>query len=215
MDFQQIPVGPVTVSLLAQEDRIVTHLRDHKKFEERSLATWAEICIKGKTALDIGGYSGLYAIAAAKLGCHAWAFEPMPLNMARLRHNARLNEVKIQTVECAISDVAGHAEITFNPKVVGMTAGASMVRKKGYRHPVVAVRIDDMNLTDVCAIKIDIERGEPAALRGAADTIARCRPKMIIEALGQAERDAVRAELPSFYEISEIMDVRNLLAVPC
>lgn len=214
MDIENIRVGPVTVSLLAQEDRIVFHIRDKKGFEPKSLAAWAAMCVRGKTALDIGGYSGLYAIAAAKLGCKAWIFEPMPLNVERIRANARLNGVKLEIAECVVSDVPGPTEITFNPKVVGLTAGASMVRKKGYRKPVNAITIDGMCLDDVCAMKIDVERGEPAVLRGAMATIDLCNPKLLVEALGPLERSAVEHDLPR-YRVESVLDVRNLLMVPC
>jgi len=215
MDMQNIGVGPVSVALMAQEDRIVRHIREKKTdFEPKSLAAWAAACRAGANALDIGSYSGLFAIAAAKLGCHAWAFEPMPLNMNRVRMNCLHNNVRIETAECVVSDRGGPTEITFNPKVVGLTAGASMVRKKGFKKPVMAITIDSMNLDDVCAIKIDVERGEPAVLRGAAETLARCRPIMLVEALGENERAAVMAEVPG-YRVEAVLDVRNLLMVPC
>lgn len=42
-------------------------------------------------------------------------------------------------------------------------------------------RIDDLGLTDVDAIFLDVEGFEIPALRGAADTIARCRPVIMAE----------------------------------
>lgn len=214
MDVEKIKVGPVTVSLFAQEDRIVSHIRNGKGFEPASLAAWASMCEKGKTVLDIGGYSGLFAIAAAKLGCKAWIFEPMPLNVERIRMNARINEVKIEIVECVVSDKPGETEITFNPNVVGLTAGASLVRKKGFKKPVRAITIDSMCLDDICAVKIDVERGEPAVLFGAYETLARCKPRMLVEALGNMEREAVMASVKG-YKVESVLDVRNLMMVPC
>lgn len=213
MDLEWIQVGPVKVALMAHDDRIVRHIREKKKpFEPKSLAAWASMCEKGKTALDIGGYSGLFAIAAAKLGCKAWCFEPMPLNLNRIRMNAIHNNVKFEIIGGVVSDVVGTLNLTWNDKVVGLTAGASLVRKKGYKMPVPSVTVDSMCLDDVCAIKIDVERGEPAVLRGARQTITRCRPGLIVEALGQSERSAVEEILPD-YVVWNVMDVRNLLMV--
>lgn len=214
MDVQEIQVGPVTVSLLAKEDRIVGHIRDGKGFEPASLTAWAEMCANGGTVLDIGAYSGLFAIAAAKMGCKVFAFEPMPFNAKRLRENAKRNGVEIDLAECVVSNSTGPTNITFNPNVVGLTAGASLVRKKGMKKPVHAVTIDSLMLDDVRAIKMDVERAEPLVLVGARNTLARCKPRMLVEALGETERAAVKTAVPS-YRIEGVLDVRNLLMVPC
>jgi len=214
MDMEWIKVGPVKVGLIAHDDRIVAHIREKKKpFEPKSLAAWADMCVKGKTALDIGGYSGLFAIAAAKLGCKVWCFEPMPLNLNRIRMNAIQNNVKFEIVAGVVSETVGKLDLTYNDKVRGLTAGASLVRKKGYKMPVASVTVDAMHLDDVCAIKIDVERGEPAVLRGAMATIDLCNPKLIVEALGEDERAAVQHEIPR-YRVESVMDVRNLLMSP-
>lgn len=214
MDSQEIQVGPVSVSLIAQDDRIVSHIRAGHGFEPQSLAAWADMCSSGGTVLDIGAYSGLFSIAAAKMGCQAQAFEPMPLNAARTRANAKRNGTDISLFEGCVSDRAGPIDLTFNPNVVGMTAGASLVRHKGVRKSVASVTIDGLGLSQVTAIKIDVERAESFVLAGAGETLKRCRPVMLVEALGSAERATVEAAIPG-YRVEAVLDVRNLLMVPC
>ena len=74
-----IPVGPVTVRLISEGDRIVGSLKDRGPFEPKSLAKWAELCAGGGTVLDIGAYTGLYAIAARLMGCRAIAWSALGL----------------------------------------------------------------------------------------------------------------------------------------
>ena len=73
-------VGAAAVELREDGDRICAHIAAGKTFETDSLRVWAELCGQGGTVLDIGGYTGLFSISAALLGCMVIAFEPMPVN---------------------------------------------------------------------------------------------------------------------------------------
>lgn len=208
-----IPVGPVTVRLISEGDRIVGSLKERGPFEPQSLAKWAELCAGGGIVLDIGAYTGLYAIAARLLGCHAIAFEPMPVNRARFRDNADLNHVSDKVNSEAVSDQCGESSIGYNP--IPFTAGASLLRKTGQFQPVRTLTIDSLNLPKVAAIKIDVERAEPLVLAGARETLARCRPAMLVEVLGQAEKDAVMAAVKGLgYIVVGLLDARNWLMLP-
>lgn len=213
--IQKVQMGSVAVQLFARDDRIVSHIRRGDGFEPQSRKLWGEWCAaaKGRTILDIGAYSGLFAIAAAMLGCKAIAFEPMPLNAERARKNARINKVEIAVAQAAVSNNTGTIDLTYNPKVDGLTAGASLIRKKGRQLTVKTLTIDELNLEDVAAIKIDVERAEPLALAGAKETLRRCKPKLLVEALGAEERKAVMAAIKG-YKLADVMDTRNLILLP-
>lgn len=206
-----IPVGPVTVRLISEGDRIVGSLKDRGPFEPESLAKWAELCAGGGTVLDIGAYTGLYTIASRLLGCHAIAFEPMPFNRSRFRDNCRLNSVSGGVNEEVVSEQVGETIITYNP--IPFTSGASLVRRRGTQLPVKSITIDSLSLPKVSAIKIDVERAEPLVLAGARETLERCRPAMLVEVLGDAEKAAVLAAVEG-YRVEGMLDGRNWLMLP-
>jgi hypothetical protein len=80
------------------------------------------------------------------------------------------------------------------------------------RVPVVTV--DLLDLHNVTAMKIDVERSEPQVLAGARKTIERCKPAIILEVLDDERRKAVRAALPG-YVVAYEMDERYWLLMPC
>jgi FkbM family methyltransferase len=136
----------------------------------------------------------------------------MGFNADRLEMNAVQNRVKIDLRRAAVSDREGEIDITWNSKVP-FTAGASLIRKKGPKLTVPTLTIDSLKLDQVTAIKIDVERAEPLVLAGARETLKRCKPLLLVEALGPDERAAVLASIKG-YKLADIIDVRNLVLVP-
>jgi FkbM family methyltransferase len=163
--------------------------------------------------LDIGAYTGLYAIAARLMGCHAIAFEPMIANRSRFVANAAMNGVSIKVSSEAVSDRVGDAMLGYNP--IPFTAGASLLRRSRVQLPVKTLTIDSLNLKQVTAVKIDVERAEPLVLAGARETLAKFRPPMLVEVLGEAEKAAVLAALRGLgYMPMALLDARNWLMLP-
>lgn len=200
------------VKLIADGDRIVSSVQGGKPFEPESLTVWEDICSHGGTVLDIGAYTGLYAIAAAQRRCHVIAFEPLLENRRRFRVNAILNGVVVRANAEVVSDEVGDTTITVNPNVTGLTSGASLIRKNGQHRQVKSVTVDSLLLGECVAMKIDVERAEPLVLRGAQDTLQRLKPALLVEVLGDDEKAAVRAAVP-FYRVKREMDGRNWLMV--
>jgi FkbM family methyltransferase len=213
-----IPVGQTVVALIAEGDRIAASLKSKGPFEPETLAKWANLCgsataarairCREATVLDVGAYTGLFSIAARKLGCRVIAFEPMVFNRARFKANCVFNGVDDAVNSEAVSDACGEAVLHYNS--IPFTAGASLERKTGSAQPVKTLTIDSLNLRSVAAIKIDVERAEPRVLAGARETLARCRPALIVEVLGEDEGQAVLASVED-YEHVATMDVRNWL----
>lgn len=154
--------------------------RTGKPFESQSIAAWKAAVGHG-VALDIGAYTGLYAIIAAKAGSTVYAFEPNPAVLRRLIENAGLNQVTLSAHCQGVSDHRGSAALV-TKSAISLTSGGRLVDGNG----VDLVRVDDLNLAGITAIKIDVEGHECAVLRGAFQAISRDKPVIITEALNDA-----------------------------
>jgi len=206
-----VTAGPVAVALI-DDDRICNHVRAKGAFEPDTLAAWAEMCKPGTEVLDVGAYSGLFAIAAAKLWARPIAVEPVPTMVKRIRANAEANGATVTVIQAAASDRDGKAHLGLN-EAVHLTAGASLLRKSGGMQ-VKTIRLDSLRVSNVSAIKIDVERHELAVLNGAIDMIRRERPRLIIEALDASARAAVKRMLLRLYRQTAFLDGRNMILEP-
>lgn len=167
------------VELIKADDMVIHHQRrTSKPFESESVAFWVDQCREGSTALDIGAYTGLYTVKAATAGCSVVAFEPNEAVFKRLFDNVGLNGVKAELYGCAVGDRQGSVGMKTN-KAVALTSGGRVLG--GGDIPMIS--IDSLQLPDVCVIKIDTEGYETKVLLGMTDTIKRCKPAIITEAL--------------------------------
>lgn len=131
------------------------------------------------TVIDVGAFIGDHTIHYLRHSPSVLAFEPNPAAYACLWHNIK----EFNNVRCfklALGARPGRASIVTNAN-----AGAAAL-VPGADVPVVA--LDSLNLQDVSFIKIDAEGWECDVLDGARETIARCRPVMLIEVNDSALR---------------------------
>lgn len=182
-------------------------------FEPDSITAWHNCLQPGAVVLDVGAYTGLYALYAAKQGVRVYAFEPHPENYRRLVENMQANRypglfsafnaaVGAEAGRCAMTDLQGRPRLTSAGRAVAGEGSTEMLM------------IDSLNLPRCDAIKIDVEGGELDVLRGATRTIAGHLPRLIIEANTEAERGALDRELSQYgYTAGVRADVRNLIYV--
>jgi FkbM family methyltransferase len=209
-----VDVDGTAVHLIDTDDRNVIH-EQRGGYERESLAAWARMVKPGRVAIDVGAYTGLYSIVAAKRGARVFAFEPMVANFWRLGVNIALNKVFVTTKHCAVSDCEGTATLSYNPRVP-LTTGASLeagisANEKSVK--TLCTTLDALAFQNVAAIKIDVERHELHVLRGAMQMIERDRPAMLIETLDDDMRVQVLSLLPR-YAVAAVLDTRNTLFVP-
>lgn len=218
-----IVAGGHTV-LLKDDDRIAQSVLGGKPFEPDTLDFFVHQCKKAaldEVFLDIGCYSGLFSILALKEGLTPIGFEPFPPNQAQIEWNMDLNKAHFELSRVALSDKTGEAR--FGHTDVHLTSGGSLERKSGNGLTVQTMRLDDFypkatgrNLPPrVAIIKMDVERHEPAVIRGGRELIKRYRPVMIIEANDADMVAAVNREMKGLgYEDAAVYDVRNLVFLP-
>lgn len=136
-------------------------------------------------ALDIGANRGYYSYALARRLGRVVAFEPNPAVVADL---LRLGAPNLEVHNVALSSQEGCLDL-FVPRVNGVEqhGWASFDRENlpgaaDYRVlPVRVATLDSFRLVGVSFVKIDVEGHEAEVLRGAADTLASSRPRVLIE----------------------------------
>jgi FkbM family methyltransferase len=126
------------------------------------------------TFVDCGADIGLFSLRLASFCSlpELIAIEPDPEAYAWLEHNLR--PVHGRTIHCAVADYTGKGRLAFPDYYPGAPHAQFLVPDERGSIPV--TRIDDLGLGDgALALKIDVEGGELAVLKGASDAIRRAR----------------------------------------
>ena len=142
-------------------------------------------CDKRKTAIDIGANMGTYSYFMRKFSKQVIAFEP---NTDLWDYLRQLLGKDFRIEGAALSNRVGTSTIRIDHTNTGVATieernDLSCVKDKSIVvEKVVEVRtLDSFEFSDVAMIKIDVEGHEEAVVAGAAETIRRCRPFLIIE----------------------------------
>jgi FkbM family methyltransferase len=141
-------------------------------------------CRDFRTAVDVGAHVGLWSMQLAKRFHHVDAFEPMEVfrecfakNIEPLMASTGVCNVALYPV--ALGAAAGVARMAYDPADSGGTHVGSIVDAKA--REVKMATLDSYALREVDFLKIDCEGYELEVLKGAADTLERCRPTVIVE----------------------------------
>lgn len=206
-------------------------------YDEPELGALARIVPTGLTAVDVGAADGVYTWYLSRLASFCVAFEANPESANRIRR--RVPSATVYAV--ALSDGEGETCLRI-PVVKGVPLeGWATIEAENRFGPLdsqdvrsrpVALRtLDSYVLQNVGFIKIDVEGHELAVLRGAADTIHRWRPTILIEVEDRHRAGAVESVQTWFqqagYAVSRVPDIyrgtykkfqpstRNMLFHPC
>ena len=171
---------------------------------ERELAYAPSLVDREHLFLDIGANKGIWAWHLARAARQVHAFEPHP-KLFRILSLWRRRNVTAHQV--ALSDKPGEAELRVPIRSRGFSnQGSSLSTLKvpdELPHATVRVEartLDSYNFENVGLIKIDVEGHELAVLAGARETIARCRPNLIVE----LEETYTQTDILS--SVGEVMD---------
>ena len=140
------------------------------------------LCKARRTAIQAGGNGGLWVRPLAGLFDALYTFEPDAINFRCLVHNVPEQNV-VFTQACLGSRGGSFAEVD---RWMPDNPGANRMDYGRGRVPVLA--IDEFCFTDVDLIQLDVEGAELMALKGAAQTIALCKPVICVELRGHASR---------------------------
>ena len=102
------------------------------------------------------------------------AFEPNPAAMECLRYNLR-HYPQVTFIQSGLGESRYEAALQLSPNV-----GASHLDKNSEPN-VTVMALDEIGLSKLHLLKLDIEGFETFALQGAKETIKRCRPAILLE----------------------------------
>jgi FkbM family methyltransferase len=156
-------------------------------FEPHVVDHFRSILGPGDTVLDVGANIGSHTLELWNIvgrGGRVISVEASPLHSESVKRNLALNELPVDdVVNVAVGDRQGEACLGLpasgNKGMFGINAGPEG------SFQVAMTRIDDLlaarRITDLALIKMDIEGSEHDALRGAADSLSRYRPALVVE----------------------------------
>jgi FkbM family methyltransferase len=151
------------------------------KYSLRELAHLDEVLIlvRGRTAVvQAGGNLGIFPKHLSSEFETVYTFEPDPVCFKALQANApQPNIIKIQAALGEHHGLVGTCSIRRDGKT-NNHEGITHVVPNGV---IPTLRIDDLALRVCDLIYLDIEGGELQALRGAQETLRRCRPVVCCE----------------------------------
>ena len=161
------------------------------RWQEQYTDKFAESISPSSVVYDVGANAGWYTLLASELAGprgKVVAFEPLPSELRYLKGNVKINHcTNVQIIEAAISDSEGTA--TFFAVADGTLGSLSPVYGSSPNTTTVkTVTIDSLVKKKIIpapdVVKMDIERGELAALKGAASTLAEHAPIIFLETHG-------------------------------
>lgn len=138
--------------------------------------------------LDVGAYFGWYALNVARERPRARviAFEPVPSSQALLEENRARNRLpNVRLARAAVGAEAGEAEMELPPTANGgsarLAAGDGAAERRRVPVTTLDATVEAQGLVRVDLVKIDVEGAEVEVLRGAAETLRRHRPRLLVE----------------------------------
>lgn len=166
----------IPIALHGEGEAICDIIRQSKTFYEIEILEFLRRNVPvHKVVLDVGANIGNHALymleflTLEKLVC----FEPFPPNYALLERNIGARATLEKTA-------LGDSEYTTGMRYVEGNLGSPFL-DRGVAGEIPVRTLDSYQFADVTLLKIDVEIHFMEVLRGAVDTIRRCRPVLIVE----------------------------------
>lgn len=150
--------------------------RDPRGFQIDHLELALKHCNSRRLAVDGGAHIGTWTKALADQFLKVMAFEPAPDTFACLTENVKAC-ANVAPMHAALGAKRGRCVIVDDPARIGNT-GARYV---GSGDDVDVMALDQFEFTDLDFLKLDVEGYELEAINGAAETLGRCHPVVMIE----------------------------------
>jgi FkbM family methyltransferase len=135
--------------------------------------------------IDIGANIGYYALIEAPQCKIVYAIEPVSVNYQRLKTNISLNNMKIETIQCAVGSFNGHDDIFIN-KGCNWSSFTTCDNVDTIGHEQVEIHtldtlIRDFEIPQPTFVRMDVEGYESEIIKGASNTLKLPNLKLFIE----------------------------------
>jgi FkbM family methyltransferase len=170
--------------------------------EQEHQKVYAEVVRPGDVVLDAGANWGVHTLYLATLTQAAGrvlAFEPHPEVVMELRRNVTCNGLSQVSIHgCCLLDQEGEIPFTLGQSSKTSHIDGTHDHSAGTSVMVPCRTLDsvveELGLTSLRLIKVDVEGAEARLLQGAAQTILRFRPHLVVE-LHNPQQDVQVAQL--------------------
>lgn len=146
-------------------------------------------------AVDGGAHVGTWTKPLSGLFGSVVAIEPSPDTYEALVAN--MQAFGCANVTChhvALGAAPGFVSMTWDKRAADLAnTGGRYVQEHG---EIWRITLDSLNLPSLGFLKLDVEGAEPDALKGGAETIARCKPIVLFENKGFCRRYGYPADGP-------------------
>ena len=162
-------------------------------FESVSLRLWRRLAERSQHVFDIGAFTGVYSLTAARVNHEAqiYSLEPVKRTFARLVVNLQANRLgrRVKAYDIALGDVDGETIMHVFMGYLSLDSGSSLLEKSGKR---VAARehvetkrldtfVEEHGIPSVDLAKLDVEQAEKMVIAGAERVLGEHRPHLLIE----------------------------------
>ncbi len=135
--------------------------------------------------IDIGANIGYYALLEAPQCKTIYAIEPVSANHQRLKTNIALNNMKIETIHCAVGSFNGYDDITLtnqsNWSSFTIQDEANIIGHERVEMRTLDTLIWDYGIPQPTFVRMDVEGYEYHIIKGASETLKLPRLRLFIE----------------------------------
>ncbi len=195
-------------------------------FESMSLRLWRRLAERSQYIFDVGAFTGVYSLTAARVNHEAriYSLEPIKRTFGRLVVNLQANRLgrRVRAFDIALGDVDGETSMHVFMGYLSLDSGSSLLEKSGKR---VAARehvetkrldtfVEEHGIPSVDLAKLDVEQAEKMVIAGAERVLGEHRPHLLIEvSTADGLRDLIDFLSPYGYGFAVIDDLNQTIRI--
>ena len=220
--FVDIEIDDLLFSMFSNNDDFVARSyfwNGKDAYESTSLRIWTTLAKRSSHVIDIGSYTGVYSLAAAKSNpkSKVFAIEALDRIYTRLLLNKRANGASnLKCFNMAITEADHEVELFIYSGEDVLVSGSTTISEVTDRSPVESRRVQassldkfvlDNKIPRLELLKIDAEGAEHLIFNGAQGIVSQSKPDIICELLPTSLTESIYASLKlhgyRYYNISE------------